>query len=107
MQFYRDPYRYPAFRSPSFGLLRNDETAFWNRLFNELNSATPKTSRTFPALNVSESVEGFEVECELPGVELKDLDITVHGDHLSISGERKPNELEGNVLRRERPTGKF
>jgi len=32
------------------------------------------------------------IEAELPGVEEKDLEITVHGDVLSIKAERRPTE---------------
>jgi HSP20 family protein len=32
------------------------------------------------------------IEAELPGVDEKDLEITVHGDVLSIKAERRPTE---------------
>ena len=46
------------------------------------------------------------IEAELPGVEEKDLEITVHGDVLSIKAERRP--VEGrNYLYNGRIFGRF
>ena len=62
-----------------------------------------------PALNVWEDTEHCYVEAELPGVELKDLEITVvGGNQLMIKGERRPVSLEKGVWhRQERAAGAF
>jgi HSP20 family protein len=46
------------------------------------------------------------IEAELPGVEEKDLEITVHGDVLSIKAERRPAEGR-NYLYNGRIFGRF
>jgi len=59
----------------------------------------------FPPLNLSEDNEHIYVECELPGVELKDIDITLSESTLTIKGELKA--APGKYYRQERPTGVF
>ena len=51
----------------------------------------------------------LRVRAEVPGVEPKDFDISVSGDVLSISGEKKEEseERRGNVYRSERRFGSF
>jgi HSP20 family protein len=63
----------------------------------------------FPPVNVSEDTDRFTVTAELPGVDPKEIDISVHGRNLSISGERKPPQVEEGARyhRRERPFGSF
>jgi HSP20 family protein len=63
----------------------------------------------FPPMNLWEKDDTFHVEAELPGLELKDLELYVMGgNQLRIKAERKPPVVEsGNWLRRERPFGSF
>ncbi len=67
------------------------------------------TQGVYPLLNVSEKGDHFLVRSELPGMELKDIDLSVTGNSLSISGERKIAEESDQVkyLRREREGGVF
>ena len=64
---------------------------------------------SFPPLNVWEEGEEVFVEAELPGLNLKDLEIYVTGgNQLAIKGERKPNMPEKGVWhRQERAFGAF
>jgi len=43
----------------------------------------------FPLMNVTEDKDSYYVRAELPGIKADELDISVTGDTLSISGERK------------------
>ena len=63
----------------------------------------------FPLMNLTEDKDNFYIRAELPGIKTKDLDISVTGDTISISGERKiPTEDEkARYHRREREAGKF
>jgi HSP20 family protein len=63
----------------------------------------------FPPVNLWETDDEYVVQCELPGLEMNDLEVTVTGDHLSVSGERSdPTPEEGVTLhRRERDFGRF
>jgi len=62
-----------------------------------------------PAADVFESPEGLEIHLEVPGVSMDDLDISVEGERLVVSGHREfvkdfPNE---EYLRLERGFGSF
>ncbi|HTU17805.1 MAG TPA: Hsp20/alpha crystallin family protein [Gemmataceae bacterium] len=63
----------------------------------------------FPALNVWEDGDTVHVEAELPGLDLKDLEIYVSGgNQLTIKGERKSNLANKGVWhRQERVFGSF
>jgi HSP20 family protein len=67
------------------------------------------TAGVFPLMNVTESKDNYHVRAELPGIRADELDISVTGNTLSISGERKiPSEDENaQYHRREREAGKF
>jgi len=64
---------------------------------------------SFPAMNVWTNQEGAVLTAELPGVNPEDIDISVVGETLTLTGSRQPEELkEGEKYhRRERGYGKF
>ena len=82
-----------------------------NRLMDSVGGAWRGLSGAgvFPALNVSEDGDNIYVRAELPGVNAKDLDISVHDNNLVIEGERRiAAEGEGvSYHRREREAGTF
>ena len=47
-----------------------------------------------PPLDVSETEENILVKVEVPGIEPKDIDISVSGDTLTIKGEKKSEKEE-------------
>jgi HSP20 family protein len=63
----------------------------------------------FPLTNVTEDNDNYYVRAELPGIAADEIEISVTGDSLSISGERRiPAEEEGaRYHRKEREAGKF
>lgn len=67
----------------------------------------------WPRINVSETDKELQVTAELPGVDEKDIDVTVSGDRLTIKGEKKSESDEkkddkGRSFRRiERSYGSF
>lgn len=62
-----------------------------------------------PALDVYEDRENVIVTLEVPGMKKEDFDIALHGETLSISGERRLDEERSKVngYRRERFEGRF
>jgi HSP20 family protein len=80
-----------------------------NRLFNAAGQGRVLNTAIYPAVNIWANDEGQIVSAELPGVHPEDLDIDVTGDALSISGERKPDEVakDARYHRRERNYGAF
>ena len=63
----------------------------------------------YPALNVQTIEEETTVTAELPGFEPEDIDVSVEGSTLTITGSRQAEEpKEGETYhRRERWSGKF
>jgi HSP20 family protein len=63
----------------------------------------------FPLMNITEDAGHFYLQAELPGVKAGELDISVTGDSISISGERKiiVEDETAKYHRREREAGKF
>jgi HSP20 family protein len=81
-----------------------------DRLFNGFyNRPRFQSAPTFPAINVWTNQESAVITAELPGVNPEDIDISVVGETLTLTGARQPEELkEGEKYhRRERGYGKF
>jgi HSP20 family protein len=82
-----------------------------NRMFSDRGYERPlKRSRpTYPLLNVWSSADGIVIDAELPGVDPKDVDVSVQGDELTLCGKVGVQESrKGETYRRqERPTGEF
>lgn len=71
--------------------------------------ARASTGYEFPLLNVWSSSEKAVLEAELPGLDPKDIDISISGDTITLKGERRPeeNKEKDSYHRRERSFGKF
>lgn len=79
-----------------------------NRLFSTPFSRLAGTP-TFPAVNIWTNEDGAYITAELPGMDIKDIDISVVGEVLTLKGERKPDALEegAEIHRQERGYGNF
>lgn len=91
-----------------------------NRIRNEINQifedpfGFASAASTFfegwtPAVDIYEEKDKITVRAELPGMRKEDIEVTVVGDTLTISGERKQEEerKEGETYRSERYLGRF
>jgi HSP20 family protein len=80
-----------------------------NRLFNSNSPTSFQPAPGFPAMNIWTSEEGAVVTAEVPGIEIKDLEISVVGETLTLSGKRKMEEINGDMHyhRQERGYGEF
>ncbi len=45
-------------------------------------------------MDVSETKDSLIIEAELPGLEAKEIDVNLAGDHLTIKGEKKEERKE-------------
>lgn len=88
--------------SPFYGA-----TTPFDRLFESLwpSMAISQRSVAYPPINIGEDDDNLYVRCEIPGMEIADLDLTLTDSSLVIRGERKP--VKGKYYRQERPTGVF
>ncbi len=80
-----------------------------NRLFESYTPGRTRPAPGYPALNLWSSEEGLKVTAEMPGVNSDDLDVSVVGETLTLTGVRKPDQLpeEARYHRQERGFGKF
>ena len=60
-----------------------------------------------PAVDLFETEDSYVLLAEVPGVEREDLDLTVEGRRLILSGQRRPPAEGGNFHRMERHHGPF
>ena len=69
----------------------------------------PEISAAYPKMDVSETDKEFKITAELPGVEEKDIDVSISNEMLTIKGEKKAEkeEKKPNYYRMERSYGTF
>ena len=83
----------------------------FNTLFRDLNESegTLTTASFVPAVDVYEDEKKVVLKLEVPGIEEKDLDVSVENNTLTVKGERKfeKEEKEENFHRIERRYGSF
>lgn len=65
--------------------------------------------RYTPRVNVTETNEAYELECEVPGIDPEEVKVTLSGDTLTIQGEKRREEKrEGDTWHvTERSYGSF
>ena len=84
-----------------------------DRLFDDFFTGSPFRSFErgdwMPAVDMSENKEEIVVHAEIPGMDAKDIDISLNGRVLTMKGERKQEqeEKEKNYHRIERRYGSF
>ena len=82
-----------------------------NSLFRDMNESDSQltTAAFVPAVDVYEDEKKVVLKLEVPGIEEKDLDVSVENNTLTVKGERKfeAEEKEENFHRIERRYGSF
>jgi len=104
-------------RDPNWRTLNNwspfDEL---NRIRREMDLLSDGFSRgtvrgagVFPLINLTEDKDAYFIRAELPGMKADEIELSVTGDSVTISGERKIVNEDKNAKyhRRERESGKF
>ncbi|NQU29531.1 MAG: Hsp20/alpha crystallin family protein [Anaerolineae bacterium] len=100
---------YRTFRTPSIWREMDRLQRDMNRLFNQRSSSRLRVAPSYPAINTWANEDGLFVSAEMPGVNIEDIDISINGNALAISGERGSDEFPENarIHRKERSYGKF
>jgi HSP20 family protein len=89
---------------PTFDQLRRG----LDDVFERFTSGVSRRSRVFPPVNVYESSEGYVLTAELPGLSADDVEISVEGNRLTLSGERRiEHPANAGKHRVERASGGF
>ena len=84
-----------------------------NRLFSnwQTNDSSGVTADWIPSVDINEFDDQFQLYVDVPGVDPKDVEITLESGVLTITGERfmQAEKAEENVVRRrtERGSGRF
>ena len=97
-----------ALMRPDFGLFGLHREI--DRLFSEFAQGIgPNGANIVPNIEISETDKAIEVSAEMPGLERKDVDISIEDDTLTIRGEKKVEESQKdkNVQLSERSYGVF
>jgi HSP20 family protein len=82
----------PREEDPDIIRIRRDMEQFVDGCFSQLHGFSPDfTSRKCPflSLDVIESKDTMTIKAEIPGLDAKDFSITLHGDSLTIKGEKR------------------
>jgi HSP20 family protein len=75
--------------------LRREMDRLWEDYFGPGRRALqPLAEVWLPALDVSESGDKVTIKAEVPGMEAKDIEISMVGDTLTIKGEKKVEKEE-------------
>ncbi len=64
----------------------------------------------YPAVNLHETEDSYVVSAEVPGVDPSDIDVSLEGTTLTLTGQRKieyPTQDGSSLHRRERQSGSF
>ena len=71
---------------------------FFNDVYSLLNDSylSGKTATRTPAVNISESDNGFEVELAVPGLSKEDIKINLDKNVLSVSADKKTETVDEN-----------
>ncbi|MEX2493673.1 MAG: Hsp20/alpha crystallin family protein [Nitrospirales bacterium] len=87
--------------------LRRDFSQFLTTRGGQVGLDSP--AGVYPFLNVTQDQDNFYIRSEVPGMTLDELDVSVTGRNVTVSGERKiPSEdQQVRYHRQEREAGKF
>jgi HSP20 family protein len=91
-------------------ILGEDRFPSWTFPFSQISFLPGRASRAYPLINISEDKDNIYVDALAPGLEPDTLNVSVSGDQLVISGEKKPlakNIKSEFIHRSERSTGQF
>lgn len=99
-----------ALTQPGFGLFGLHREI--DRLFNDFAQspgANSGSANLVPNIDISETDKAIEISAEMPGLERKDVEISIEDDTLTIRGEKTIGEdqKDKNVQHSERSYGVF
>jgi HSP20 family protein len=100
-----------SFRSEMDRLFERFGFPSLRRMFDMESALRPASSFTFstPAIDMSEDDKAYKISAELPGLDAKDVDVSVSGNTLVLKGQKRQEkeEKEKNYYFSERAYGSF
>ncbi len=91
-------------------ILGEDRLSAWTFPFSRISFLPAIASRAYPLMNISEDDDNFYIDALAPGIDTKTLNVSVTGNQLVISGEKKPLSDDirpESIHRSERNGGRF
>ncbi len=83
---------------------------FFQRFFEMFSEGRDEQRAWYPAMDLLEEKDRFIARLELPGIDPKDVQVTLEGEMLLVRGERREEReerKEGRYLHREHVVGAF
>lgn len=97
--------------TPGTGLsiMKKEMDRVFDRFWDEDFSQLPSMGHWAPAMDVSETKDAVMVKAEVPGMESKDIQLSLQDQILTLKGEKKQEreETEEHYYRMERSYGAF
>lgn len=92
-----------------FDRMRREMDRLWDSFFERRPAKIEEEGEFLPALDLAETDNELVVKCEVPGLEPKDIDISLSDGMLTIKGEKKQEreEKEADYHLVERSYGAF
>lgn len=89
--------------------IRNEIDRLFQYPFSALTQGASFFEGWTPALDIYEDKDKYVAKAEMPGMKKEDIDVSLEGNTLTVSGERKQEEekKEGDTYRAERFFGRF
>jgi HSP20 family protein len=100
----------PRYEQGELARFRREMDGLFDRFFEGWPFKLPtRPGEWAPSVDVSETPKQFIVKAEIPGMDPGDMDVSVHGDVLTLTGERKKEHEEKgeNIYQVERSYGAF
>lgn len=92
---------------PTISSLQNEMNRMMDRIFRE--GSLTETGMWLPPIDLSETNDKITVKAEIPGIDPKDIDISIQENTLFLKGEKREEKEEKgkNYYRVERQYGSF
>ncbi len=94
-----------------FLTLRNEMNRLFDSFFDDVSISPFREhwGRTFPKVNIKEDEKEIKVTAELPGIDQKDVDISIYNNVLTLRGEKKQEkeDKDGDYYHKECSYGSF
>jgi HSP20 family protein len=71
-------------------ILGEDRKSSWTFPFSRVSFLPGRASRAYPLINIGEDKDNFYIDALAPGLETESINVSISGDQLVISGEKKP-----------------
>ena len=97
------------YRNRGVTRFHNEMDDLFHRFFGGWEYPIAEEGTYWPVLDLSETEENVVVKAELPGLQAEDINISVQGNTLSITGEKKheSQETKDGYYHSERRFGRF